>query len=687
MSTNQRFQWNHMTAGVCYYPEHWPRENWASDLDRMLDAGISVVRSAEFSWVLLEPSEGTFSFDLFDSFLDLCAQKGMKVILGTPTATPPAWLTEKYPEVLNCDITGTPYRHGGRRHYTYNSPVYQKLCSRIVEEMGQRWGQHPAVIGWQIDNEINCEADVFYSEADHAAFRVFLQKKYGTLDALNAAWGTTFWSECYTDWSQLYCPRLVLHGGYNPSLLLDYLRFVSASARSFCKMQADILRKYVKPGDFITTNGMFDHLDNHQMTEESLDFYAYDSYPNMGLGLDRHPKTDTDLNDRKWTRNLIETRSVCPHFGIMEQQSGANGWINRMEAPAPRPGQLTLWAMQSVAQGADFISFFRWRTCTFGTEIYWHGILDYDGRDNRKLAEVKDFCRKLRSLQPVCGAKNVSAFALLKDYDNQWDMDADAWHRRVGEFSDREIFITSELTHTPYDAVYLRDNTTLEDLAPYPVAFYPHPVVMSEARAELLKAYVAQGGTLILGCRSGYKDSTGKCVTIPQPGLLQGLAGTDVRDFTFTSPAEDPSCAIWESGEKLETPIFNDILTPLEGAKVLARYGTSYYAGEAALTERPFGKGRVLHLGSAFPRDTARQLLAYTGVLEPFQAYIDAPEGVEVVLREKDGQKFLFTLNFQQAEQTITLKQPAVLLYTGEQAEGSITLPPFGTAVYALENA
>ena len=139
MSTNQRFQWNHMTAGVCYYPEHWPRENWASDLDRMLDAGISVVRSAEFSWVLLEPSEGTFSFDLFDSFLDLCAQKGMKVILGTPTATPPAWLTEKYPEVLNCDITGTPYRHGGRRHYTYNSPVYQKLCSRIVEEMGQRW--------------------------------------------------------------------------------------------------------------------------------------------------------------------------------------------------------------------------------------------------------------------------------------------------------------------------------------------------------------------------------------------------------------------------------------------------------------------------------------------------------------------------------------------------------------------
>lgn len=684
MSTNQRFQWDHMTTGVCYYPEHWPQKQWASDLDRMLAAGITVVRSAEFSWVLLEPAEGVFSFDLFDAFLDLCTQKGMQVILGTPTATPPAWLTEKYPEVLNCDITGTPYRHGGRRHYTYNSPVYQKLCSRIVEEMGRRWGQHPAVIGWQIDNEINCETDVFYSEADHAAFRVFLQEKYGTLDALNAAWGTAFWSECYTDWSQIHCPRPVLNGGYNPSLLLDYTRFISVSARHFCKMQADILRKYVKPGDFITTNGMFGHLDNHQMAEESLDVYTYDSYPNMGLGLDRHPKTDTDLNDRKWTRNLIETRSVCPHFGIMEQQSGANGWINRMEASAPRPGQLTLWAMQSVAQGADFISFFRWRTCTFGTEIYWHGILDYDGRVNRKLAEVKDFCRKFRSLQPVCGAKNVAAFALLKDYDNLWDMGADAWHRRVGEFSDREIFIASELTHTPYDAVYLRDNTALEDLKPYPVAFYPHPVIMDGHKLQLLNAYVAQGGTLIVGCRSGYKDPTGKCVTIPQPGLLQGLTGTDIQDFTFTSPAEEDSYALWTAGEKLEMPIFNDILTPLQGTKVLAEYGTSYYAGEAALTERPFGAGRTLHLGSAFSRDTVRQLLAYTGVLEPFQNIIDAPEGVEVVLREKDGQQYLFVLNFQQTEQNINLKQPAVLLYTGEKAEGQITLPPFGTAVYAL---
>ena len=673
-----------MTAGVCYYPEHWPKELWAEDLDRMKAAGLSVVRVAEFAWTIFEPEEGSFQFDFFDGFLALCLEKGIRVILGTPTANPPAWLTEKYPEVLNCGRDGTPYRHGCRKHCGYNAEIYQKLCARVTEEMARHYGQHPAVVGWQIDNELNCETDEFYAPADHAAFRTFLREKYGTLDSLNQAWGTVFWNQTYTDWSQLYGPRPVLNGGYNPSMLLDYCRFISNSARRFCNMQADIIRRYKKAEDFITTNGLFNHLDNHQMAEESLDVFTYDSYPNMAYGLDRTPKTSNDLNDRKWSRDLIETRSVCPHFGIMEQQSGAGGWFNRLEGPAPRPGQLTLWAMQSVAQGADFVSFFRWRTCLFGTEMYWHGILDYDNRDNRKLAEVADFCRKLHTLDPVCGAENVGAFALIKDYDNQWDIDIDVWHRRIGPVSEKEIFIAAELNHTPYNAVYLRDHTELSELTAYPVAFYPHPVMMDEGRATLLRAYVERGGTLILGCRSGYKDLTGKCVMLPQPGLLRELTGTDVREFTFASPNEDDTFALW-NGERLETPVFNDVLFPMEGTRVLAAYGGGcYYAGQAALTEHRYGKGRVIHLGSAFTRDTARRLLAYTGVLEPFREWIQAPEGVEVVLRRKGERQFLFVLNFQDEEQTITLKGPALLLYTGQRVQGSVAVPPFGTAVYEL---
>ena len=679
----QRFQFKEMTAGVCYYPEHWPKEMWRDDLRRIREAGISVIRIAEFAWTIFEPVEGTFSFDFFDEFLAVAEEEGIKVIFGTPSATPPAWLTEKYPEVLNARKDGVLLRHGGRRHYNYNSPVYRKLTARIVEQLARHYGQHPCLVGWQIDNELNCETSEFYSEADHAAFRSFLKEKYGTLDKLNAAWGTVFWSETYTDWEQLHCPRPVINNGDNPHLMLDYRRFVSASCLTFAGMQAEIIRKYKKPGDFITTNGLFGDMDNHKLQQDSLDIYTYDSYPNFAFEIDRDPKHSKDLNDRKWTRNLTETRSVCPHFGIMEQQSGGGGWTSRMEMPAPRPGQLTLWAMQSVAQGADFISFFRWRTCAFGTEMYWHGILDYDGRDNRKLAEVKDFISKMKTLDPVCGAENAAGFALLKDYDNIFDSETDIWHRRIASASEKEIFAASELNHTPYNIVYMKEETELAELAAYKVLVYPHPFIMSEKRAEVLKQYVANGGTLIVGCRSGLKDMNGKCVMLPQPGLLQELTGTDVRDFTYTSPNEDEIFAVW-NGEKLMTPVFNDVLTALPGTEVLAAYGNGYYKGEAALTRHAYGKGQVLHLGSTFTREGFARILDYAGVLEPFRGIVTAPEDVEVVLREKDGQRFLFVLNFMAEERTITLHKTGTLLYTGETVQGEVTLPAFGTAVYRV---
>lgn len=684
MKTRQNFQWNAMTLGVCYYPEHWDNRIWESDLERMLDAGITVIRIAEFAWNLIEPEEGIFTYEFYDEFLDLCSEKGMKVIFGTPTATPPAWLTEKYPEVLNASKDGILYRHGGRKHYNYNSAIYQKLSARIVEREAEHYGKHPAIVGWQIDNELNCETCEFYSEADSLAFREFLREKYSTLDALNKAWGTVFWNQTYTDWNQIYVPRPTVNKGINPHMHLDYFRFLSDSTLKYCGMQAEIIRRYRKPGDFIMTNGMFWNVDNHKMEKECLDVYTYDSYPSFAFGLDRDPKTADDLNDRKWSMHLSEVRSICPHFGIMEQQSGANGWTTRLEGPAPRPGQLTLWAMQSVAQGADFISFFRWRTCTVGTEMYWHGILDYDNRDNRKLLEVKNFYHKFKTLDPVCGAENVAAFALIKDYDNEWDTEVDAWHNRLRTASEKEIFIASELSHTPYNVLYMNDENFADELSAYPVAVYPHPVIMDESRAAVLEEYVRGGGLLIIGCRAGYKDMNGRCVMMPQPGLLQPLTGTDVRDFTFTSPAEE---AVWAEfgGNRIDMPVFNDILTPLEGTKVLAAYKNSYYAGAAALTEHCLGKGRTIHLGSTFSRENMKQLFEYTGILEPFKDVIEAPETVEVVMRRKEGKSYLFVLNFQSEEVEYTLKREAVLMYTGEKYIGKCCLKAYGTAVYEIK--
>ncbi len=683
MNSKQNHRWMEMTMGACYYPEHWDKKLWAEDLERMRDAGITVIRIAEFAWNKVEPEEGKFEFGFFDEFLDLCEEKSMKVIFGTPTATPPAWLTEKYPEVLNATKEGVLYRHGGRRHYNYNSPVYQRLSARIVEKEAEHYAKHPAITGWQIDNELNCEASEFYSEADSKAFRIFLREKYGTLDALNEAWGTVFWNQTYTDWEEVYVPRNVLNSGINPHQHLDYYRFLSDSTLKFCGMQAEIIRRYRKPGDFITTNGMFWNVDNHRMEKDCLDVYTYDSYPSFAFGLDRDPLTAEDLNDRKWTKNLNEVRSICPHFGIMEQQSGANGWTTRMEGPAPRPGQLTLWAMQSVAQGADFISFFRWRSCTIGTEIYWHGILDYDNRDNRKLAEVKDFYRKLKSIDAVCGAENTAAFALVKDYDNVWDTEVDAWHKRVAEKSEMEIFVASELCHTPYDIVYLQDDSELSDLSKYPVLIYPHPTIMDERRAELLKRYVENGGTLVIGCRSGYKDKNGRCVMMPQPGLLAEITGSDVRDFTFASPAEEKVWALCGE-EKIEMPLFNDVPEPHDDSEAIAVYGNNYFAGKAAITEKTLGQGRAIHLGSTFSRKNVRWLFTYLGIREPFADFIDAPETLEVVMREKGDKKYLFVLNFQAEEEEFLLKKKMKLLYTEKTVHGGQSLPAYGTAVYEV---
>ncbi len=210
-----------------------------------------------------------------------------------------AWLTEKYPEVLNARMDGVLLRHGARRHYNYNSPVYQELSARITGKLASHYAKRDCIIGWQLDNEINCEVDVFYSESDTVAFRRFLKEKYGTIDALNEAWGTAFWNQTYTDWKEVYVPRTTISDSTNPHEVLDYTRFVSASARRFAKMQSDIIRRYLKPGDFITTNGLFGNPDNHTMRRESLDFMTYDSYPNFAYCLDMYSDNPKNLRDRK----------------------------------------------------------------------------------------------------------------------------------------------------------------------------------------------------------------------------------------------------------------------------------------------------------------------------------------------------------------------------------------------------
>lgn len=673
--------------GTCYYPEHWDKSLWEEDLRRMQAVGIEVIRIAEFAWSKVELHEGEFDFTFFDEFLAVAEKVGMKVIFCTPTATPPAWLTEKYPEVLNARQDGVLYRHGMRRHYNYNSKKYWELSAIIVEKFAEHYAKHPSIIGWQLDNEFNCEIGEFYSESDTLRFREFLKEKYGTLDALNEAWGTTFWNQTYTAWEEIYVPRTTAWGNNNPHHLLDYKRFISDSVCRYAKMQSDILKKYIKPGDFITTNSIFGNMDCNRMTEESLDFMMYDSYPNFGYCLNDYENIKQDLNDRKWSRNLMEARAISPIFGIMEQQSGSTGNHMSMEGPAPRPGQITLWTMQSIAHGADYISYFRWRTCTMGSEIYWHGILDYSGRDNRRLAEVGQVYKKLQAMKDIAGARYKAEIGFLKEYDNVWDSELDVWHGRIEWASQMAWFRASQKSHTPMDFCYL-DHMTVEDLCKYKVLVYPHAVVLTEEAVAKLEAYVAQGGTLLMGCRTGYKDATGKCVMLKLPGLVQKLCGTDIPEYSYVAPDDNVPCAMWK-GKKLNAAIFNDLLAPIDGGQVEAVYEDAYYAGTPALISNAYGKGKTYYFGGAFDDETALAFMEGLGVASPYRDVIEMPECCEFAVREKDGEEYLFVLNFSKGQVEITLHKDLISLYedTGDGgliSAGTVVLEGYSTRVYKL---
>lgn len=671
------------TIGVCYYPEHWPDSLWEDDLDRMLEHGIEVIRIAEFAWNKFEPQEGVFTFDFFDHFLEIAHKKGMKVIFCTPTATPPAWLTHKYPEVLNARLDGVLFRHGNRQHYTYNSSKYQELTSRIVEKLASHYCAHPAIIGWQIDNELNCSTGNFYSDSDHKAFRLYLREKFKTLEALNDAMGTIFWNQTYTSWEEIHLTRTTVTNSNNPHLTLEEKRFISYSTIKYCKLQSDIIRKYKPETQFITTNGIFGHLDSHEMTEVSLDFITYDSYPNFAYEASTEPKKTGNLNDRRFSWGLIRTRSVSPVFGIMEQQASAGGWVTGIRQPAPKPGQMRLWTFQSVAHGADFISYFRWRTCWVGTELYWHGLNDYSNQPNRRLTELKAIRDDFAKLTKLTGARYKAKIALIKDYNNIWDGEQDKWHGPLDEFSDNGWFTAAQLTHTPLDFLYLHSGTrktTVDDLLSYELLVYSHATILTEDTAMLLKAYVEQGGTLIMGARTGYKDIYGRCPMREMPGFASKLCGVKVVDYTMISPGDEEEYAIWE-GETLEAPIFNDILEAQDSGKVLAVFKGNYYNGAPALVANKLGLGTTYYYGAGFSTKTAEIFLKKLKAASPYDELIELPAEAELTVRVKESREYLFILNYMDHNIEINCKKSMLDLLSGKRLFGEVKLEKYGVMI------
>jgi beta-galactosidase len=661
-------EWNggKFIYGADYYPEAWDETQWEKDATLMQAAGINFVRMGEFAWVKMEPQEGRFDFAWLDRALKVLNAHGIRAILGTPTASPPAWLYAKYPAIAAMDANGVRYRYGSRRNYCLHNADFLAATTRIVTAMAEHFKDHPGVLGWQIDNELGDPK--CYDPASQAAFQAWCQRKYRTLDALNAAWGTIFWGHTYHAWGEIPLPWNTLYDTSNPSLALDFDRFHSDSTHAYLDVQTAILRK-IAPRQAITHNemGMFSEVDYYDLNR-SLDFVAWDNYPML-------QKDYSQYSGQGLAHDLMRGSKDNQNFMIMEQQGGVGGWSAFMGRQAA-PALYRVWAYQSVAHGADGVCYFRWRTSRYGTEQYWQGILDQDSYPNSRYAVVAQTGKELGQLTTlVHGSKVVSPVAMLVSPDSRW-----AQQIQPGV----EDFQYDQQLHDYHDA-FRRAGVSVDvafppsDLSAYRVVVAPALYVTDQALVSKLTAFVRNGGTLILTFRSGVKDEHNVVTDGTLPGPFAEIAGVAIHDF---DPQINEEQEVVGPGEtRFPARTWSDILTP-STAKVMATYGKGYYAGKPAVTENNVGKGWVYYVGteskSPFFYDRLISLAARKSLVALNEKI---PPGVEVAVRQKGDRKIIFVLNYTSTGQAVPLDQAYQNALTGKTESMDVPVPAYEVKV------
>lgn len=652
--------------GADYYPEAWPESQWEKDAAMMQEAGINFVRMGEFAWVKMESQEGHFDFAWLDRALKVLNAHGIRAVLGTPTASPPAWLYAKYPAIAAMDAQGVRYRYGSRRNYCLHNPDFRAATIRIVTAMAQHFKDHPGVIGWQIDNELGNPK--CYDPVSQAAFQDWCQRKYHTLGALNAAWGTVFWGHTYQAWQEIPLPWNTLFNTFNPSLALDFDRFWSDSTHAYLDLQTAILRR-IAPRQPITHNemGMFPDIDYYDLNR-SLDFVAWDNYPMFQKDYSQY--TQVGL-----AHDLMRGAKDNQNYMIMEQQGGAGGWSAFFGRQAPA-ALYRAWAYQSVAHGADGICYFRWRTSRYGTEQYWQGILDQDSYRNSRYFAIAQTGKELGKLTALLHeSKVVSPVALLVSPDSRW---AQQIQPGVEDFQyDRQL-------HDFYDA-FRRMGVSVDvafppsDLLGYRILVAPALYVTDQTLAKKLTDFVRTGGALILTFRSGVKDEHNVVTDRTLPGPFADLAGVAIHEFDPQLNEEQEIAGPGESTYPART--WSDILDPTT-AKVLATYGKGYYAGKAAVTENSAGRGWVYYVGteSKSPLFYDR-IIALAAAKSRVALNEKIPAGVEVAVRQKADKKITFVLNYTSADQVVPLEQSYRNALTGETEPMDVRVPAYGVKV------
>lgn len=647
--------------GVCFFPEHWPWRTVVEDLQRIADCGFNYVRIGEGAWWYFEPEEGQYRFDLFDQVIDECRKHNLKVIFGTPTYCGPAWIGNKYPEVYRWDFNRIPMKHGGRRNYNYTSPRYLELSDKIVTALAEHYKREKQIVAWQIDNEFNCHMDVSYAPSDTLAFRAWCKTKYRTIGALNAAWGTKFWSQVYSDFDQIDLPHPTA-AMMNPTQLLDESRFISDTVVSYCRRQADILRKASARWK-LTHNGLFGNVDGTKLVEE-LDFWSHDQYP---------------LFSDQWTTaiwSLVQTRSLGFPYGVLEQQSGSGGQMHYM-LRSPRPGEMRLWAHQSFAHGAKLLSYFCWRTCPFGSEQHWHGIIDHDGKNNARVEAATQVGKEIKDLPVEIWDAPVEKFAvILRDYDNEINERRINTYVKGAGWEPGNWMTVMSRAHVPVDQTW-----PTRDWRGYKLLIAPHVKIVDQQLAAKYEAFVSAGGTLVLGAQSGTKNRHLHMVQQTAPGILRKLAGVEVADWSVLKPDESREASMTD-GKTLPLIGFVERLK-LKGAGAVATWQTDDdLLGDApAITINEVGKGRVIYVGGHLSERAAATLLAWLVDLLKYEPAVTASEDVELVIRRGKKSRYLWLLNHSKETQFIESIGEGHELLTDKPVDDKLKLKPRDVAI------